>query len=83
MTSFMPKLVLGQEVNAVYNVFPVGMPSIQIMADRDLCSLPGTATGTVRCRAVTVALAIFSAVYVLVQLCPAVTMLGLSKVPSR
>lgn len=46
-------------------------------------ALPGTAAGTVRWRAVTVAIATCSGVYFLVQACPAVTMLGFSKVPSR
>lgn len=45
--------------------------------------LPGTAAGTVRLRAVTVAMATSWGVYFLVQECPAVTMFGLSRVPSR
>ena len=44
---------------------------------------PATAAGTVLLRAVTVALAISAAVYFLVHCWPAVTMLGLSRVPSR
>ena len=44
---------------------------------------PGTAQGTVLCRVVTVALAMSAAVYLVVQLWPAVTMLGFSRVPSR
>lgn len=44
---------------------------------------PVTAGGTVRRRAVTVAMAISSLLYLVVQECPAVTMLGFSKVPSR
>lgn len=46
-------------------------------------ALPGTAAGTVRWRAVTVAMATCSGVYFLVQACPAVTMFGFSRVPSR
>jgi len=45
--------------------------------------IPGTAAGTVRLRAVTVAMATSRGVYFLVQECPAVTMFGLSRVPSR
>jgi len=45
--------------------------------------IPGTAAGTVRLRAVTVAMATSSALYLVGQLCPGVTMLGLSSVPSR
>lgn len=45
--------------------------------------LPGTAGGTVRRRAVTVAMAISSLLYLVGQECPAVTMLGFSSVPSR
>lgn len=45
--------------------------------------VPGTAAGTVRLRAVTVAMATSWGVYFLVQECPAVTMFGLSRVPSR
>ncbi len=44
---------------------------------------PGTAGGTVRRRAVTVAMAISCALNFFRQECPAVTMLGLSSVPSR
>lgn len=46
-------------------------------------ALPGTAAGTVRWRAVTVARATCSGVYFLVQAWPAVTMFGFSRVPSR
>lgn len=46
-------------------------------------SSPGTAGGTVRRRAVTVAMAISWLLYLWEQECPAVTMLGLSRVPSR
>lgn len=42
-----------------------------------------TAGGTVRRRAVTVAMAISSLLYLVGQECPAVTMLGFSRVPSR
>merc|ERR1711915_983847 len=42
---------------------------------------PGTAGGTVRRRAVTVAMAISWLVYLCEQECPAVTMLGLSRCP--
>lgn len=42
-----------------------------------------TAGGTVRRRAVTVAMAISALLYLLLQECPAVTMLGFNKVPSR
>lgn len=45
--------------------------------------LPVTAGGTVRRRAVTVAMAISSLENLVGQECPAVTMLGLSSVPSR
>lgn len=45
--------------------------------------LPGTAGGTVRRKAVTVAMATSSGLYLMGQLCPAVTMLGLRSVPSR
>ena len=44
---------------------------------------PGTAGGTARDRAVTVAMAICSWVYLMLQAWPAVTMLGFSRVPSR
>lgn len=44
---------------------------------------PGTEAGTVRLRAVTVAMPTSWGVYFLVQECPAVTMLGFSRVPSR
>lgn len=44
---------------------------------------PGTAAGTVRLRAVTVAMATSCGVYFLVQECPGVTMLGLRRLPSR
>lgn len=44
---------------------------------------PGTAAGTVRLRAVTVAMATCWGVYFVGQECPAVTMLGFSRVPSR
>lgn len=44
---------------------------------------PATAAGTVRLSAVTVATAICSGVYFLVQLCPGVTMFGFRRVPSR
>lgn len=44
---------------------------------------PGTAGGTVRRRAVTVAMAISSLENFWVQAWPGVTMLGFSKVPSR
>lgn len=44
---------------------------------------PGTAGGTVRRRAVTVAIAISWLLYLWEQECPAVTILGLSSVPSR
>lgn len=50
---------------------------------RRLKALPGTAAGTVLWRAVTVAIATCSGVYFFVQACPAVTMFGFSKVPSR
>lgn len=46
-------------------------------------ALPVTAGGTVRRRAVTVAMAISALEYLVGQECPAVTMLGLSSVPSR
>lgn len=46
-------------------------------------TLPVTAGGTVRRRAVTVAMAISSLENLVGQECPAVTMLGLSSVPSR
>ena len=46
-------------------------------------ALPGTAGGTVRRRAVTVAMAISWELYFWGQECPAVTMLGFSRVPSR
>lgn len=42
-----------------------------------------TARGTVRRKAVTVAMATSSGLYLVGQLCPAVTMLGLRSVPSR
>lgn len=42
-----------------------------------------TAGGTVRRKAVTVAIATSSGLYLVEQLCPAVTMLGLRRVPSR
>lgn len=45
--------------------------------------VPGTAGGTVRRRAVTVAMAISSGLYLVGQECPGVTMLGFSRVPSR
>lgn len=45
--------------------------------------LPLTAGGTVRRKAVTVAIATSSGLYLMEQLCPAVTMLGLRRVPSR
>lgn len=45
--------------------------------------LPVTAGGTVRRRAVTVAIAISSAVTLLGQAWPGVTILGFSRVPSR
>lgn len=45
--------------------------------------VPGTAGGTVRRRAVTVAMAISSGLYLMGQAWPGVTMLGLSRVPSR
>lgn len=48
-----------------------------------VCTSPGTDGGTVRRRAVTVAMAISWGLYFLGQECPAVTMLGLSRVPSR
>lgn len=48
-----------------------------------MCVLPGTAGGTVRRRAVTVAMAISWLLYLCEQECPAVTMLGLRRVPSR
>lgn len=44
---------------------------------------PGTAGGTVRRKAVTVAIATSSGLYLVGQLCPGVTMLGLSSVPSK
>lgn len=44
---------------------------------------PGTAGGTVRRRAVTVAIAISWLLYLWEQECPAVTMFGLRRVPSR
>lgn len=46
-------------------------------------SSPGTAGGTVRRRAVTVAMAISWLLYLCELECPGVTMLGLSRVPSR
>lgn len=45
--------------------------------------IPGTATGSVRCKTVTVAFATSAGVYFVVHDCPAVTMLGLRRVPSR
>ena len=45
--------------------------------------LPVTAGGTVRRRAVMVAIATSSGLYLVEQLCPPVTMLGLRRVPSR
>lgn len=44
---------------------------------------PGTEAGTVRLRAITVAMATCWGVYFVGQECPAVTMLGFSRVPSR
>lgn len=44
---------------------------------------PGTAGGTVRLRAVTVALAICSGAALVLQDCPGVTMLGFNRVPSK
>jgi len=44
---------------------------------------PVTAGGTVRRKVVTVAIATSSGLYLVRQLCPAVTMLGLRRVPSR
>ena len=44
---------------------------------------PGTAVGTVRCKAVTVALATSWGVYFFVQPWPAVTIFGFNRVPSR
>lgn len=46
-------------------------------------ALPVTAGGTVRRKAVRVAMATSSGLYLMEQLCPAVTMLGLRRVPSR
>lgn len=45
--------------------------------------LPATAGGTVRRMAVTVAIATSSGLYLVGQLCPAVTMFGLRRVPSK
>lgn len=50
---------------------------------RQRSGLPVTAGGTVRRKAVTVAMATSSGLYLVGQLCPAVTMLGLRSVPSR
>lgn len=45
--------------------------------------IPGTAAGTVRCRAVTVAMAISAGLFFTVADCPEVTIFGLRRVPSR
>lgn len=58
---------------SVWNPLQVSHPS----------GLPGTAGGTVRRMAVRVAIATSSRLYLVGQLCPAVTMLGLRRVPSR
>ena len=59
------------------------IPCFPVQLRISISHSPGTETGTVRCSVVTVAYALSCGVYLVVQLCPAVTMLGLRRVPSR
>lgn len=60
-----------------------GFQGFEVPVVSPVTASPGTAGGTARDRAVTVAMAICSWVYLVLQAWPAVTMLGFSRVPSR
>lgn len=66
-----------------YNIYKICNMLQSLQSVLTMMLLPGTAGGTVRRKAVRVAIATSSGLYLMLQLCPGVTMFGLSNVPSK